>query len=300
MDAKTFHAARRFVTTSFGRIAYVERGTGPAALFLHGVPLNGFHWRHALDRLSDVRRCIAVDLMGLGWSDVSPTQDLSFTAQARMVAEFLDALDVRDTDVVANDSGGAVAQLFAVRDPARVRTLTLTNCDVHDNWPPPALAATMDACREGLLGPMLHRVVRDVDLARSPAGLGVCYADPASITAESLETYLGPLVADAHRMTNLHRYFLAFDCRQTVAIESALRALDVPTLVVWGTDDVFFDVRWARWLADTIPGVRQVAELPGRRLFFPEEEPELMERLLREHWTAAGDARTFPRRAAVC
>jgi len=278
MDATTFHAARRFVTTSFGRIAYVERGAGPAALFLHGVPLNGFHWRHALERLSDVRRCIALDLMGLGWSDVSATQDLSFTAQARMVAEVLDALGV--------DDGGAVAQLFAVRDPARVRTLVLTNCDVHDNWPSAALAATMDACREGLLGPLLHRLVGDVDLARSPAGLGVCYADPATITPETLATYLRPLVADAHRMTNLHRYFLAFDCRQTVAIESALRALTVPTLVAWGTDDVFFDVRWAHWLGDAIPGVTKVVELPGRRLFFPEEEPALMESLLREHWAA--------------
>jgi haloalkane dehalogenase len=60
-----FHAARRFVELPVGRIAYVERGAGPAAIFLHGYPLNGFQWRGPMARLSDLRRCIALDLMGL-------------------------------------------------------------------------------------------------------------------------------------------------------------------------------------------------------------------------------------------
>ena len=45
MDAAAFHDARRFVRTKFGKIAYVERGSGDVALFLHGFPLNGFQWR---------------------------------------------------------------------------------------------------------------------------------------------------------------------------------------------------------------------------------------------------------------
>jgi haloalkane dehalogenase len=65
-----FHAARRFVELPVGRIAYVERGAGPAAIFLHGYPLNGFQWRGSMARLSDVRRCIAPELMGLGYSEI--------------------------------------------------------------------------------------------------------------------------------------------------------------------------------------------------------------------------------------
>ncbi len=71
MDAKAFHASRRFLQTSFGRIAYIERGTGDVALFLHGFPLNSFQWRGALDRLSSHRRCIAPDFMGLGYTEVA-------------------------------------------------------------------------------------------------------------------------------------------------------------------------------------------------------------------------------------
>src|SRR5690242_9376468 len=63
-DAAAFAAARRFAQTPFGRIAYVERGRGDAALFLHGFPLNGFQWRGALDRLASHRRCVVPDFLG--------------------------------------------------------------------------------------------------------------------------------------------------------------------------------------------------------------------------------------------
>lgn len=52
IDVPAFHASRRFAKTHFGRIAYIERGAGPVALFMHGLPLNGYQWRGALERLS--------------------------------------------------------------------------------------------------------------------------------------------------------------------------------------------------------------------------------------------------------
>jgi len=103
MDIATFHARRRFAEVKSGRIAYVEDGEGPPALFVHGVPLNGYHWRHVIDRVRHRRRCIAIDLMGLGYSEIAPAQDVSFTAQARMLAEVLDALDIERVDLVGND-----------------------------------------------------------------------------------------------------------------------------------------------------------------------------------------------------
>ncbi len=68
IDAKAFHAARRFADLPVSRVAYVERGHGPAALFIHGYPLNGFQWRGALQRLQVYRRCIAPDVMGMGYT----------------------------------------------------------------------------------------------------------------------------------------------------------------------------------------------------------------------------------------
>src|SRR5689334_23295138 len=129
MDIATFHANRRYVEVRSGRIAFVEQGDGPAALFVHGVPLNGYHWRHVVARVRHRRRCIAIDLMGLGYSEIAPAQDVSFPAQATMIAEVLDALGIDKVDLVGNDSGGAIAQIFAAHYPKRLNSLVLTNCD---------------------------------------------------------------------------------------------------------------------------------------------------------------------------
>src|SRR5512138_2066671 len=118
--------ARHSVVTPSGRISYIEAGKGPVALFVHGVLLNGHLWRHQLADLSDVRRCIAVDLLAHGDTEITADQDVSVTANARMLKEFIDALSVEQVDLVGNDSGGGIAQIFAALYPERVRSLTLT------------------------------------------------------------------------------------------------------------------------------------------------------------------------------
>ena len=148
MDIATFHASRRFADVKSGRIAYFEEGQGPVAFFIHGVPLNGYHWRRVIERLKHRRRCIAIDLMGLGFTEIAPSQDVSFTAQAQMIAEVLDLLLIDKIDLIANDSGGAIAQIFAAHHPQRLTSLVLTNCDVHDGWPPPQVLSLMEHSRK--------------------------------------------------------------------------------------------------------------------------------------------------------
>src|ERR1700754_1474309 len=99
MDAKSFNASRRFQATSFGNIAYVEQGSGEAALFLHGFPLNGFQWRGALPRLADARRCIAPDFLGLGYTQVADGQSVAPAMQADMLAAFMDGLGIARADI---------------------------------------------------------------------------------------------------------------------------------------------------------------------------------------------------------
>jgi pimeloyl-ACP methyl ester carboxylesterase len=284
MNVATFHAQRKFAEVSSGRIAYFEQGSGPAALFVCGVPLNGFHWRHVMAGVADQRRCIALDLMGLGYTEVSSTQDLSFTAQAQMIRQFLDALGLEIVDLVGNDSGGAIAQIFAGHNADRLRTLTLTNCDVHDGWPPEAVLPNIDAARKGTLADVFQSLLDDPEAAR--ARFSRAFADPSVLTDEVLRVYLEPLLATEARRAAFHRYWLAFDCRQTVAIERQLQSLQVPTLVVWGMDDIFFDVKWAYWLKKTIPGVVRIVEVPGAKLFFPEDQPMALVKPLREFWMA--------------
>ena len=284
MDAASFHAQRRHVDTASGRIAYIDRGSGRAALFIHGVPLNGFHWRFVIEQLHTLRRCIAPDLMGLGYTQIVPTQDVSFRAQARMLREFIDALGLDQVDVIANDSGGAVAQLFAAYNPQRVRTLTLTNCDVHDNWPPPAIAPQLALAREGALLDNFERYLDDSSarLAR----FARAFADPSVLTDEVYRVYIEPLCATPQTRDNFHRYWLAFDNSQTVAIEPLLRQLQAPALIVWALDDIFFELKWARWLQETLPRVVRTVEVPDAKLFFPEDRPQALIDPLREFLAA--------------
>jgi pimeloyl-ACP methyl ester carboxylesterase len=274
---------RHSVETPSGRISYVERGTGPVALFVHGVLLNGHLWRHQLAELSDIRRTIAVDLLAHGDTEIAPDQDVSVTANAQMLEEFLDALTIDQVDLVGNDSGGGIAQIFAARYPQRVRSLTLTDCDTHDNWPPEAFKPFLAMAAGGGLRGALDAMLADTRIYRSPQALGPAYEHPERLSDDSIETYLRPLVRTEQRTRDLQRFLAAFDNSHTLAIEGRLKALKAPTLIVWGTDDVYFDVKWSHWLADTIHGARRV-ELQGARIFFPEERPTEFNQELRTHW----------------
>ena len=276
----------RSIETPSGRISYAEAGSGPVALFVHGVVLNKHLWRHQLSGLSDIRRCIAVDLLAHGDTEIEPNQDVSVTANANMLREALDALGIDQVDLVGNDSGGGIAQIFAALNPNRVRSLTLTDCDTHDNWPPEAFKPFVEMVAAGGLSKMLNAMLADKSIYRSLGALGPGYERPETATDEDIEIYLRPHLRSEQRTRDLERFVGAFDHKHTLAIEPQLRRLKAPTLIVWGMDDVYFPVKWAHWLAEAIPGAKPPVELPGARIFFPEERAEAFNQLLRGHWVA--------------
>ena len=284
MNAAEFAANRRFADIRQGRVAYVERGEGPAALFFHGAFLNGYQWRDVIDRCAPARRCIAFDNLGHGHTEVGAGQAVDFEAQATAAAALLDALGVDRADLVGNDSGGGIAQVFAAYHPERVRTLCLTNCDVYTNSPPALFQSTVEAIRT-LGGQRVCRaLLSDLRLARSRRGFGLAYERPEEMTEETLRAYLGPLAATPEKAAVFERFVLDLAPRHTVEIADALRRLDAPTLIAWGADDAFFDLKWAYWLAGAIPGARPVVELKGARLFWPEERPAELGNLLLGLW----------------
>src|SRR5215468_6106522 len=194
MERKQAAPTRRSIQTASGRISYTEQGTGPVALFVHGVLLNGYLWRHQLEDLSDIRRNIAVDLLAHGDTEISPDQDVSVTANARMLKQFLDALKIDQVDLVGNDSGGGIAQIFAALYPERVRSLTLTDCDTHDNWPPEAFKPFLAMAAAGGLRGTLETMLADKNAYRSAQALGPAYEHPEQLSDDSIEQYLRPLV----------------------------------------------------------------------------------------------------------
>lgn len=289
IDAAAFHAMRHWQATPQGRIAYVERGHGDVALFLHGFPLNGYQWRGALERLGDRRRCIAPDFLGLGYSDVAPGQAVTPGAQVAMLAAMLDTQAIAAVDIVANDSGGAIAQLFATRHPERVRSLLLTNCDVENDSPPPAVMPVIELARAGRFADeWLAPWLADKALARSAKGLGgLCYADPSHPDDAAIDTYLRPLVASPARKALTNAYAIGLAPNPLAGIEAALRRSRVPTRIVWGTGDTIFSAQSPDYLDRTLGASRGVRRVAGAKLFWPEEFPDLLAEEARALWSAA-------------
>ena len=287
MERNKLVAERKQVETSCGRISYIEHGRGPAALFVHGVLLNSHLWRHQLAELSDMRWCIAVDLLAHGETEIAPDQDLSVTANAEMLKQVLDALKIDQVDLVGNDSGGGICQIFAALYPGRIRSLTLTDCDTHNNWPPEAFKPFLAIAANGGLRRTLEAMLHDKSVYRSPDALGPAYENPERLSDEDIEAYLRPFLKSEQRTRDLQRFLAAFDNKHTIAVEDRLKTLKAPTLIAWGTDDIYFDVKWSHWLAQNIPGTRRRVEFRDARIFFPEERWREFNHELREHWTAA-------------
>jgi pimeloyl-ACP methyl ester carboxylesterase len=286
MAADRLTAIQRSVETPSGRISYLEQGNGPVALFVHGVLLNSYLWRHQLAGFADIRRSIAVDLLAHGDTEIAPDQDVSVTANANMLREFLDALAIDQVDLVGNDSGAGNAQIFAAMHPERVRSVTLTDGDTHDNWPPDAFKPFLAMAAAGGLSGTLNAMLSDKQIYRSAGALGPAYEHPEQVSDETIEKYLRPLVRNEQRVHDLQRFLGAFDNSHTLAIQERLQKLHAPTLIVWGTDDVYFDLKWSHWLADNIPGTRRRVEVIGGRIFFPEERWQEFNQELRTHWQA--------------
>jgi len=286
LDAAAFHAERRHVRTPQGNIAYVERGAGPVALFLHGFPLNGFQWRGALERLSPYRRCIAPDFLGMGYTEVAAGQSCAPEAQVDMLLAFLEALSVPNVDIVANDSGGAVAQLLIARDRRRVRTLLLTNCDSEQDCPPPALLPVIELAKKGrFVDDWLGRWQADKSLARSPEGIGgMCFADPTQPTDEAIDTYFKPLLSSRQRTENAHAYAMALEPNVLSGVGAKLRRCKVPTRIVWGTADTIFSKSSPKHLDHSFGHSRGVRLLAGSKLFWPEERPDVIAEEARQLW----------------
>ena len=109
------------------RLNYWELGQGPVALFVHGFPLDATMWLDQMALLSDLRRCVAVDLRGFGRSDPVLDEVLTMERHADDLAAVIDALGIEMVDLVGLSMGGYVALAFTQLHPSRLRTLALVD-----------------------------------------------------------------------------------------------------------------------------------------------------------------------------
>src|SRR5262249_51943399 len=162
------------------------------------------------------------------------------------------------------------------------RSLTLTNCEVHDLWPNTMLEQFYGALKAGIVGELLKAAVEDPRVAQEQ--LASAFESPGNLSAELLEVYFGPFAGSEQRRELVKGFSHCERNRdQLDAAAAGLRSSKAPALVLWGEGDTAFDARASiQWLEGNLGGMRKVITIPNAKVFWPEEHPRLLTVLLKE------------------
>lgn len=255
-------------------IRYREVGSGPTLVFVPGILANSVLWRGVVAGLSGRFRCV-VPVLPLGGHAVpmGPGTDLSPRGVARLVADFMAALDLRDVTLVGNDTGGAVCQIVIAEHPERIGRLVLTNCDAYEAFFPWQLSIFHYGPR--FLGMRFVDALAWVLRARTAQRLLLKLVAKRRMDEATLDAYFANLTSNPGVRRDLTRFLQSVSKRST--LEAARRFPDFrrPVLIVWGEDDPFFLSRYARRLSEDFPDAR-LRFLAGARAFVPEDRPEAL------------------------
>jgi pimeloyl-ACP methyl ester carboxylesterase len=269
----------RPVALMAGTLNYRSSGAGPPVVFLHGLFTNSTLWRGVIERLQDTHHCVAPDLpLGSHTRALGDGADLSPPGLAALVAEFLERLDLRDVTLVANDTGGAIAQLVAVRHPERLARLVLTPCDAFENFLPPMFRPLQHLARvPGLVGVMLQ-ALRLRPLRRLPVAFGLL--TKRAVPNAVVDGWLRPAQRDRRVRRDVGRLLRGIDSRFTVQAADALASFTKPVVLAWATEDRVFPPDHARRLAAVLPDAR-IEWIEDSYSFVPEDQPARLADVIR-------------------
>jgi pimeloyl-ACP methyl ester carboxylesterase len=261
-----------------GVVQYRESGKGEPVVFVHGALVNGLLWRKVTPELDDLR-CIVPDLpLGAHSRALREDADLSPPGLARLVNDFLEALDLEEVTLVGNDTGGAICQLVAVNHPDRIARLVLTNCDAYDNFPPVMFRYLKVAAGiPGGLG-LLMQSMRIRLLRRAPIAFG--WLSNAPVDREVEDAWVRPAMQDRGVRRDIVKVLKGLSPRYTRDAAERLRAFEKPVLLAWAPEDRFFKLRDAERLAAELPRAR-LELIEGSLAFVPQDQPERLAELIR-------------------
>ncbi len=268
----------RFLDVGAGEVAHRRVGSGPDVLFVHGWPVSGATFRRLLPHLVDHVTCHLIDLPSAGSSRFDPaTTELSIDRHIETVRRVLDLLELDDVAVVGHDSGGMIARHAVVGDP-RVRAMGLIDTEQERlNW---RFRLFLASSRAPGFGRAFGWISGQRRLRRNQFVLGKAFADRDLLDGEFDEFFLRPLRDDPARLAGALRVLATFDTRYVDELAAIHRRIDVPVKLVWGEDDAFFPVDWARAMVGSFRDAR-LEVIPGAGLFSHEERPtEVAEALL--------------------
>lgn len=263
---------------SAGTLRYHDQGSGTPLVLLAGLLLPGAFWRKVVPALEQPVRAIVPDLPLGGHSiPMRPDADLSPPAIADLVAELLEALDVRDAIVVGNDTGGAIAQLLVTRHPERIGGLVLTPCDAFDNFFPPRFRylQALPYIPGGVW--QLAQGLRFRQVRALPIALGALAKYPLDPAIYS--QFARPVIESRGIRHDLGKVLRGVRARHTQRAASDLPHFNRPALIAWASEDRVFPSEDAERLAEILPQGKLVS-IPDSFTYIPEDQPVALAREL--------------------
>jgi pimeloyl-ACP methyl ester carboxylesterase len=255
-----------------GTLHYHQSGSGAPIVFLHGYLMGANLWDPVVQRLAGEFRCITPELpFGAHPTPMAPDADLTTAGLGRLVADFLQALDLREVTLVGNDSGGAIAQVVAARHPQRLGGLVLASCDAFDNYPPRLFRPLIAAARMGALTLLLASL--KARPARSlPSAYGwLTHRQPPH---ELIDGWIANYFADKAVRRDTRRLTAAMGEDAFMSqIAPELARFTKPGLLAWAADDKFFPLEHARRLAGILPDAR-LELIEGSRTWVMRDQPQ--------------------------
>ncbi len=250
----------------------------PVLVFIHGFMVDGLLWRKVSQQASSWARCVCPDLpLGSHSIAMDDDADLSPRAIAALIAEFLEALDLRDVTVIGNDTGGAITQVLVTTQPERIGRLVLTSCDAFENFPPKLFRPLMKAARGPRSVKALLAGMSSPTMRKAPFAYG--WTAKHGIPDEITEQWVTPALTDANVRRDIAKVARGIDPAVTLDAAAKLASFDRPTLIVWGEADKFFPLDHGRRLAAIIPGAR-LETIADTYAFISEDQPDRLAELL--------------------
>jgi pimeloyl-ACP methyl ester carboxylesterase len=277
------------IELSAGTIEYQDTGgDGPPIVFLHGLLMDASLWDGPIAELSVDRRCVAPTLpLGAHRHPMHADADLSVAGIARLVAEFLDRLDLRDVTLVGNDTGGALVQLLVTDGATRVERVVLASCDAFDNFPPGLTGRTL--VLTGKLSPRMFGLfmqqLRLRMIRRLPVAFGWLTLRGDAATAR----WIRPVLKQPEIRRDTVRVLRAIGAEPNLLLAAAetLPGFDRPALVVWALGDRVMPPEHGRRLAELLPQGRLV-EVEDSYTLIPLDQPAKLAQIIREFTQPAG------------
>ncbi|MEY9893776.1 pimeloyl-ACP methyl ester carboxylesterase [Catenulispora sp. MAP5-51] len=263
------------VELSAGVIEYEDRaGPGTTLVFLHGLLMDETLWTEVADGLAPGHRCVIPVLpMGAHRKGMHPDADLSPWGIAALVAEFLDALDLRDVILIGNDTGGVLVQLLMADGPSeRIAGAVLVSCDAFDNFPPGLTGRALFLT--GKLPPALFGMFMQQMRLKMVRRLPLAFGWLTKRGDAVVKRWMRPIWRQREIRRDTVRVLRAAAADRNVLTAAAekLARFDRPALVVWAQRDRVMPPEHGRRLADLIPHARLV-EIEDSYTLVPLDQP---------------------------